>query len=188
MKNIPIVKPMISEEEINAVVEVVKSGWLVEGKKARELEKEFADFIGIKHAITASSGTTALHLALEALDIKPGDEVITTAFTFIASSNSILFIGGVPVFADISRETYNIDPDEIKKRITDKTKAILVVHIFGLPIPNDMDGRVLMEIFEEDSEFAKRETKYVDPRYYDREQESERLKKAIRNLKLKGKI
>ena len=145
MKNIPIVKPMISEEEIKAVIEVVKSGWLVEGKKARELEKQFADFIGIKHAITASSGTTALHLALEALDLKPGDEIITTAFTFIASSNSILFIGGIPIFADISSKTYNIDPDEIRKRITEKTKAILAVHIFGLP----SDMKAIREIADE---------------------------------------
>ena len=145
MRNIPIVKPMISEEEIDAVTEVLKSGWLVEGKNARALEKRFADFIGIKHAVTSSSGTTALHLALESLGLKPGDEVITTAFTFIASSNSILFIGGAPIFADISPATYNIDPEEIKKRITKKTKAILAVHIFGLP----SDMKAIREIADE---------------------------------------
>jgi perosamine synthetase len=124
---------MISDEEIRSVEEVLKSGMLAEGKVAREFEKEFAAYIGVKHAIYVNSGTAALHLALESLEIAPGSEVITTAFTFIASSNSITFIGGIPIFADISPKTFNIDPEAIERAITSKTKAIMPVHIFGLP-------------------------------------------------------
>ncbi len=125
--------PVIEDEEINAVLDVLKSGMLVENKYARQLEEEFSKFIGTKYATVTTSGTTALHVALEAVGIQPGDEVITTPFTFIASSNAILFVGGIPVFADIDPETYNIDPESIKKKITPKTKAIMPVHIFGLP-------------------------------------------------------
>ncbi|MHA1505717.1 MAG: DegT/DnrJ/EryC1/StrS family aminotransferase [Candidatus Asgardarchaeia archaeon] len=145
MKRIPLVKPMIGDDEKKNVLEVLESGWLVEGKWCNRLEKEFSKFVGSKNAITVSNGTAALHVAIEALGIKPGDEVITTAFTFIASSNSILFVGGVPVFADISIKSYNIDPEDVRKKISEKTKAILAVHIFGLPA----DMKALKEIAEE---------------------------------------
>ena len=145
MRKIPIVQPRISEKEKEYVLQVLESGWLVEGKFARTLESKFSEFVGAKHTITVSNGTTGLHLALEALDIPPGAEVITTAFTFIASSNSVLFVGGVPVFADVNRSTYNLDPDSVRKMITPKTKAILVVHIFGLPA----DMKAFKEIAEE---------------------------------------
>ncbi len=137
--------PVIEDEEINAVLDVLKSGMLVENKYARQLEEEFSKYIGTKYATVTTSGTTALHVALEAAGIQPGDEVITTPFTFIASSNAILFVGGIPVFADIDPETYNIDPESIKKKITPKTKAIMPVHIFGLPA----DMKAIMEIAEE---------------------------------------
>ena len=115
MRKIPIVQPMLGNDEIELVKEVISSGWLVEGKFARELERKFSEFTGIKETVTVANGTAALHLSLEALGIKPGDEVITTAFTFIASSNSILFVGGIPVFADVDIKTYNLDPDAVKK-------------------------------------------------------------------------
>ncbi|MFW9923965.1 MAG: DegT/DnrJ/EryC1/StrS family aminotransferase [Candidatus Thorarchaeota archaeon] len=130
---IKLVDPQIDEEEKKAVMDVLESKYLAEGPVAREFEKEFAEYLGVKHVLVTSNGTTALHLALQATEIKPGDEVITTAFTFIASSNSILFNGAVPIFADIDPETYCIDPEKIEEKITPKTKAIMPVHIFGNP-------------------------------------------------------
>ncbi|MHA1638430.1 MAG: DegT/DnrJ/EryC1/StrS family aminotransferase [Candidatus Thorarchaeota archaeon] len=141
---IPFAKPIIDEEEFQAVRDVLETGMLAEGKISRELEKEFAEFTGVKHATVTSNGTTALSTALEAIGIQPGDEVITTPFTFIASANSIAMLGAIPVFVDIDPETYNIDPDLIEKAITDKTRAIMPVHIFGNP--SDMDR--IMEIAE----------------------------------------
>ncbi|UCE11852.1 MAG: DegT/DnrJ/EryC1/StrS family aminotransferase [Candidatus Thorarchaeota archaeon] len=130
---IPAAKPIIEEEEIDAVVEVLKSGMLAEGKVARKFESEFRDYVGTKFATVTSNGTTALSTALEALEIQPGDEVITTPFTFIASANTIAMIGAIPVFVDIEPDTYNIDPNLVEKAITEKTKAIMPVHIFGMP-------------------------------------------------------
>jgi len=124
-------KPYIGEEEKNNVLEVLNSGMLAQGPKVAALEERFADLCGVKHAIATSSGTTALHIALLAHDIGPGDEVITTPFTFIASANSILFTGAKPIFVDIEPDTYNIDPIEIEKAITSNTKAILPVHLYG---------------------------------------------------------
>ncbi len=144
-RQIPFVDPVIETEELQGVKEVIKSKWLVEGKVARTLEKEFQEFTGTKFAITTSNGTVALHLAMEAAGISPGDEVITTPFTFIASANSISFVGGIPVFVDIDPKTWNIDPDKIRKAITPNTKAILPVHIFGLPA----NMPEIMEIAEE---------------------------------------
>ncbi len=128
-----IAQPQISEEEISLVSSTIRNGQFVEGKNARALEKEFAEFVGAKHAICVVNGTAALHLAMEATQIPPGAEVITPAFTFIASANSITFGGGIPIFAEIDPESYTIDPESIEKLITPQTKAILPVHIFGLP-------------------------------------------------------
>jgi len=130
---IPIAKPTISGREIKSVIDVLKSGHLVSGERVEEFEKKFARYINVKHAIATSNGTSALHTALLSLGIMPGDEIITTAFSFIASSNCILFVGAKPVFVDIDSKTYNIDPDEIKKSITNKTRAVLIVHLFGQP-------------------------------------------------------
>ncbi len=140
-----LVQPQIDESEINAVKEVLKSGMLVEGSRSRQLEDEFSRFTGARHAITASSGTTALHLVWEALDLPIGAEVITSAFTFIASANSIAMVGGIPVFADIDLHTFNLDPESVRSRITPRTKAIMPVHIFGLPA----DMKAFREIAEE---------------------------------------
>ncbi|MHA1584781.1 MAG: DegT/DnrJ/EryC1/StrS family aminotransferase, partial [Promethearchaeota archaeon] len=149
--DIPVVDVNITEKELKAVRDVVKSHFLIEGKHARSFEKKFADFTGTKYAATVSNGTCALHLALTALGIGPGDEVITTPFTFVASSNTILYNGGIPKFVDVDRKTFNIDPEAIEKAITDKTKAIMPVHIFGNPcdmkrireIANDHDLKIV---------------------------------------------
>ncbi len=142
---INIADPQITEEEINIVTETIRSKGLVEGKNARLLEKEFAEFVGVKNAICTTNGTSALHLALEALDIPPGAEIITPAFTFIASANAISFGGNIPIFADLNPRTFNINPDEIEKLITSKTKAILPVHIFGLP----SDMKAILDIADD---------------------------------------
>ena len=133
MKFIPISKPFISKEEIKAVEKVLRSGFLVAGERVRRFEKEFAKYLGVKYAVATSNGTTALHTALWVLGIGKGDEVITTPFSFIASSNCILYVGAKPVFVDIDERTFNINPDLIEEKITERTKALLIVHLFGQP-------------------------------------------------------
>jgi dTDP-4-amino-4,6-dideoxygalactose transaminase len=134
---IPIAQPLISDQEIDEVVKVLKSGFIAQGPKVAEFEEKFADYIGVDHAVATTSGTTALHLSLLALEIEKGDEVITTPFSFAATGNSILFTGATPVFADIHPETYNLDPQKIEEKINKKTKAIMPVHLYGQPA--DMD-------------------------------------------------
>ncbi len=145
MRKIPVVDVNLSDEEMAAVSAVIKSRYLVEGKNAREFEEKFSKFTGAKYTTTVVNGTSALHLALTALDIGPRDEVITSPFTFIASSNAIMFNGAVPKFVDVDKETYNIDPEKIEEAITDKTKAILPVHIFG----NPSDMKAIKDIAED---------------------------------------
>ena len=128
---IPISKPYLGEAEKKAVMEVLDSGMLAQGPRTARLEERFAQVCGVKHAIATTSGTTALHVALLANEIGPGDEVITTPFTFIASVNSILFTGATPIFVDIDEETFNINPALIEAAITPRTKAILPVHLYG---------------------------------------------------------
>jgi len=125
-------KPQIGEEEIQAVEAVLRSGMLAQGSQVEAFEKAFADYVGVRHAIAVSSGTTALHLALLALGIGEGDEVITTPFSFIATANAIRYVGATPVFADIDLATFNISPSLVEKAITERTRAILVVHLYGL--------------------------------------------------------
>lgn len=128
---IPISKPTISNEEIKAIVKVLNSGFLTQGKVVDELENKFAQFCGTKYAIACNSGTAALHIALYSIGIKPGDEIITTPFTFVATANSILMVGAIPVFVDIDPLSFNIDPSKIENAITTKTKAILAVNLYG---------------------------------------------------------
>jgi dTDP-4-amino-4,6-dideoxygalactose transaminase len=130
---IPIVQPVLGQAEIDAVVEVLRSGHLVQGKVVAELERRFAAYIGVRHAVAVSSGTAALHLALLATGVGPGDEVITSPFTFIASANAVLYTGARPVFVDIREDTFNLDSDLVAAAITPRTKAILPVHLYGLP-------------------------------------------------------
>lgn len=135
---INIAKPIITDEEIEAVTEVLKSGMLAQGKKVEQFQKEFAQYTQSNYGVATSSGTTALHTALVAADIGPGDEVITTPFTFAATANSVLYSGAKPVFADIDPKTFNLDASSVEEKITDKTKAILPVHLYGQPA--DMDS------------------------------------------------
>lgn len=130
---IPIAKPLIADEEVEEVVKVLRSGFIAQGPKVAEFEEKFAEYIGVEHAVAVSSGTTALHLALLAAGIKPGDEVITTPFSFAATGNSILYVGAKPVFVDIDNKTYNLDPEKIEESVTENTKAIMPVHLYGQP-------------------------------------------------------
>lgn len=124
---------LIREKVEQAVCEQMESGMYIGGKAVSDFEKKFAEYIGVKHAISVNSGTDALVIALRALGIKEGDEVITTPFTFFATAETIAMVGAVPVFVDVEEDTYNIDPTKIEEKITEKTKAILPVHIFGQP-------------------------------------------------------
>ncbi|MBI2145800.1 DegT/DnrJ/EryC1/StrS family aminotransferase [Candidatus Woesearchaeota archaeon] len=134
---IPIAKPLLGAEEQAAVLHVLNSGMLAQGQKVAEFEQAFAQFIGVRHAIATSNGTTALHAAVLAHGIGPGDEVITTPFTFIATANAIKMAGATPVFVDIDEDTFNLNASLIEAAITSKTKAILPVHLFGLPAEMD---------------------------------------------------
>ena len=128
----PFCLPDVSEAEIESVTAAVRSGWWAKGPRTIEFEKKFAEYVGAKHCIGLNSCTAALHLALAASGIGPGDEVITTPLTFAASANTILHVGATPVFADIDMETGLIDPKEIEKKITKKTRAVVPVHYSGL--------------------------------------------------------
>lgn len=134
---IPYGRQSIDEDDINAVIETLKSDFLTTGPKVREFEEKVAEYVGAKYAVAVSNGTAALHIACMAAGIGKGDEVITTPITFLASANCILYCDAAPVFADIDENTYNISPDEIEKKITDRTKAIIPVHFSGQPC--DMD-------------------------------------------------
>jgi perosamine synthetase len=131
LNSIPLCVPSIGEDEIQSVVEVLRSGWLAHGQKNHEFESMFADYIGTKYAISMNSCTSALYLALAALEIT--GEVIAPSFTFVATVNAILLAGAVPVLVDIDPDTRNMDPDRIEEAITDRTEAIMVVHYGGLP-------------------------------------------------------
>jgi perosamine synthetase len=144
-RRIPIAKPNFGKEEEDSVKEVLKSGILASGPRTRSFEKEFAEYIGVEHAVAVSNGTVALDVALKTLKIGPGDEVITSAFSFIASGNCILFQNAKPIFADIDPQTFNIDPSDVVEKITAKTKAVIPVHLFGQPA--EMDA--LREIAED---------------------------------------
>jgi len=132
---IPIARPVIGEEEKQAVLGVLDSGQLAQGRLVREFEEAFALWLGARQAVAVSSGTAALMLALQAHGVGPGDEVITTPFSFIASANAILYVGARPVFADVRSDDFNIDPTEVEARVTPRTKAILPVHLYGHPAP-----------------------------------------------------
>jgi len=139
---LPFCLPDISDAEVQAVGDVVRSGWWAKGPRTIEFEKKFAEYVGAKYCIGLNSCTAALHLALVAAGIGPGDEVITTPLTFAASANTILHVGATPVFADIDPETGLIDLDEVEKKITDKTRAIVPVHYSGLAADLDEIGKL----------------------------------------------
>lgn len=140
----------IANDVEKEVLEVLRSGSYILGKHNKALETELAEFIGVEHAITLNSGTDALHLALRALDIGAGDEVITVAFTFVATTEAIGIVGAKPVFVDIDPDTFNIDVEKIENAITPKTKAILPVHLYGQPC----NMSVIKEIAEKHNLFV----------------------------------
>jgi perosamine synthetase len=130
---IPVARPYVGAEEEQAVIEVLRSGWLTQGPRVAEFEAKFSEYIGCKYSVAVSSCTTALHLALVASGIGPGDEVICPSLSFIATANSITYAGATPIFGDIDPHTYNLDPERIEEVVSPRTKAILVVHQIGLP-------------------------------------------------------
>lgn len=134
---IPIAKPIIGDEEKAAVLAVLESGQLAQGPMVAAFEEKFASMCGVREAVAVSSGTTALILALLAHEIGPGDEVITTPFSFIATANAVLFVGATPVFVDVRADDFNIDADLIEEKITPHTRAILPVHLYGYPCRMD---------------------------------------------------
>lgn len=125
--------PAIEEAEINEVVATLRSGWLGTGPKVGRFEAQFRDYIGSKHALAVSSCTAALHLSMIAAGLKPGDEVITTPLTFASTANAILHAGARPVFADVEPDTLNLDPEQVERRVTPRTRAIIPVHLYGRP-------------------------------------------------------
>ena len=142
---IPYGKQFIEEDDIQAVVETLRADYLTTGPKVTEFEKTVAEYVGAKYAVAIANGTAALHAACFAAGIKKGDEVITTPLTFAASANCVLYCGGKPVFADVNQRTYNIDPEDIKRKITDQTKAIISVHLAGQPCDLDSIHKIAQE-------------------------------------------
>ncbi len=148
---LPYGKQTIDQADIDAVVEILKSDWLTTGPAVDRFEKEFAQTVGSQHAVTFSSGTAALHAAVQAAGIQPGDEVIVPAITFVATANSVLYCGGIPVFADVNPLTGLMDADDVESKITEHTRAIITMDYAGQPCDYDRiheiaDGRGLMVI------------------------------------------
>jgi UDP-4-amino-4,6-dideoxy-N-acetyl-beta-L-altrosamine transaminase len=143
--NIPFYVPWITEEDKDSVMEALNSRWLTGGPKAHKFEKQFAAFIGVKHAVSVNSGTAALHLALRALNLKPGDEVIVPVLTFAATANTVLYCGVKPIFADVDSKTFNLSTESVLGNVTKRTKVIIVVHYGGQPA----DMKEIMEIAED---------------------------------------
>ena len=134
-------RPLMGEEEAAAISEVVKSGQLIQGKRVKEFERQFAEYTGAGHAVAVNSGTAGLHLSLLANGIGKGDEVIVPGFSFIATSNAVLYTGARPVFADIEKGSFNIDVEAVSKALTPSTKAVIAVHLFGQPADiNELRG------------------------------------------------
>jgi len=149
---IPLSRPVMDQKEMEAVAEVISSGWLAAGAKVAAFEEEFARYVGSKYTVATSNGTTALHTALLAASVGPGDRVVTTAFTFAATANAILMCGATPVFVDIDEDTMNISPEKIAEVIKrEKIKAVVIVHLYGLPCDMDeitaiLDGKEIILI------------------------------------------
>ena len=134
---LPFARPGLGEEEIGEVVETLRSGWITTGPRVERFTSEFADYVGGRYAVPVSSATAGLHVALLALGVGPGDEVVTTPMTFVATLNTIVHCGAVPVLADIDAATLNVRVEEIERRLTDKTRVILPVHYVGQPADLD---------------------------------------------------
>jgi len=146
LRNIPIAIPDLSGNEERYVLECVKTGWIsAKGKFINEFEEKFASYLGVKHAIAVSSGTAALHLAIAALDIKAGDEVVLPTFTMIACANVVRYVGAKPIIVDSELDTWNVDPCKIGEKISKDTKAIMMVHIYGHPANIDPIMKIAKE-------------------------------------------
>ncbi len=139
---IPVARPHLGQEEVSAAARAILSGWVTQGPEVAAFEREFAAFVNAPHACAVSSGTTALHLALLAVGVRPGDEVITVSHSYIATANSIRYCGALPVFVDIAPGTFNMDPRKIEPAISERTRAILCVHQIGMPC----DLKAILEI------------------------------------------
>lgn len=137
LRQVPFYTPDIGEEEIAAVVETLRSGWITIGPRTQEFEKRFAAFVGAPHAVAVSSCTAALHLALDCIGIQPGDEVITSTLTFTATGATVLHAGGTLVLADVTPDTLNLDPADVGRKVSPRTRAIVPVHYAGHPAPMD---------------------------------------------------
>jgi perosamine synthetase len=143
---IPVAEPLLTGNELAYVTDCVTSSWVSSiGKYIPRFEEEFARFCGTKHGIATSNGTTALHLALVVCGISPGDEVIVPSLTFIATANAVYYVGAKPVFVDSEPRTWNIDPDDVARRITPRAKAIIPVHIYGHPVDMDTINAIARE-------------------------------------------
>ena len=134
---IPIAKPYLNELDAQAAYDTIMSGWITQGPRVQEFEEKFAAYTGAKHAVAVSNCTTGLHLAMIVAGIQSGDEVICPSMSYIATANSIMYVGATPVFAEVHPETYNLDVVDAERRITPKTKAILLVHQIGMPADID---------------------------------------------------
>ena len=134
---IPIAKPHLTEHDAQAAYDTIMSGWITQGPRVSEFEEKFALYTGAKHAVAVSNCTTGLHLAMIVAGIKAGDEVICPSMSYIATANSIMYVGATPIFAEVHPETYNLDVADVERRITSKTKALLLVHQIGMPADID---------------------------------------------------
>ena len=150
---IPLARPCLDEREAQAAARPILSGWVTQGPEVAAFEKEFAEYVGAKHACATSSCTTGLHVALLTLGVGPGDEVITVSHSFIASASSIRYCGAIPVLVDIDPSTFNIDPRKVEEVISPRTKAILCVHQLGMPCDTaaiaDVAGRHKIYLVED---------------------------------------
>jgi dTDP-4-amino-4,6-dideoxygalactose transaminase len=162
MMQVPFHKPYITEEEINEVVDSLRSGWLTMGPKTVRFEEEFRKYIGSKHAIAVNSCTAALHLALKAIDLNPGDEVIIPTMTFTATGEVVCYFGAKPVIVDIEEDTLNMSVDALERAISRKTKAVIPVHFAGQPC--DMDG--IRQIAQQHKLFVVEDAAHAFPAWY----------------------
>lgn len=160
--NIPFHRPYITDEEVKAVVDTLKGGWLTMGPKTVKFEEAFKKYIGCGHAIAFNSCTAALHLALDAVGLKEGDEVIVPAITFAATAEVVCYFRARPVFVDVERDTHNMDAEKISQKITSKTKAIIPVHYGGQPC--DMDE--IMKIAEKHNLYVIEDAAHALPSFY----------------------